>query len=210
MRQHFRCNLLFGLIGHFGFWKDVNISFFSFLFCILVIFLACHAYYAEYKCHLLGLSYLIFIAINSDELLLCLPSYYLCGPTYKSNSRRERDHSISTHLVSFYFLARKYILVFRHPLSLFLQISSDNECVVINAPQVKGMVLHLKVFEFKRVDYICRQGILFIFYIVFSWWPCTSLCSKNFRLTSTDNYLLDTTVCSIYEAFIVIIDNMDL
>ena len=27
MRQHLRCNLLFGLIGHFGLLKDVNISF---------------------------------------------------------------------------------------------------------------------------------------------------------------------------------------
>ena len=27
-RQHLRCNLLFGLIGHFGLLKDVNISFF--------------------------------------------------------------------------------------------------------------------------------------------------------------------------------------
>ena len=27
---------------------------------------------------------------------------------------------------------------------------------------------NLKVFKFKRVDYICRQGILIIFYIVFS------------------------------------------
>ena len=28
MRQHFRCNLLFGLTGHFGLLKDVNFSFF--------------------------------------------------------------------------------------------------------------------------------------------------------------------------------------
>ena len=28
MRKHLRCNLLFGLIGHFGLLKDVNISFF--------------------------------------------------------------------------------------------------------------------------------------------------------------------------------------
>ena len=32
-RQHSRCNLLFGLIGHFGLLKDVSISFFLSLFC---------------------------------------------------------------------------------------------------------------------------------------------------------------------------------
>ena len=31
-RQQLRCNLLFGLIGHFGLLKDVNISFFLVIF----------------------------------------------------------------------------------------------------------------------------------------------------------------------------------
>ena len=36
-RQHLRCNLLFGLIGHCGPLKDVNISFFvSFFDCLFV------------------------------------------------------------------------------------------------------------------------------------------------------------------------------
>ena len=34
MRQHLRCNLLFGLIGHFGLLKDIIISFFLSSFCL--------------------------------------------------------------------------------------------------------------------------------------------------------------------------------
>ena len=33
-RQHLRCNLLFGLIGHFGLSQDVNISFFLSFFLV--------------------------------------------------------------------------------------------------------------------------------------------------------------------------------
>ena len=63
--------------------------------------------------------YFIIIAINFDELLLCLPSYFLCGPTYKCNCRRERDQRISVHLVFFYFLGNLHFFRY-YPTSHFL------------------------------------------------------------------------------------------
>ena len=63
-RQHLRCNLLFGLIRHFGLLKDINISFF------LSLSLSLQSNHKFFTVILVWFCIILFSAINTCQFLV--------------------------------------------------------------------------------------------------------------------------------------------